>query len=749
MEMEKSILEVNETREYVKENYNKLKEEILRFFNRKSIHSQLNNIARFVLVERRPLNFKVNVEGGSYTDGENITVDVPWYMMDKSEEEILYELKANVGHEVEHINSSNFELLKKYMEEASDYLKDNFNINKNVAKHIAHDVFNSIEDGRIEKILVNRLKGYLKYIKVMRANWWKYQPVTGDDEYSDVTFAICTIATTGLYPNNWINIYTGSHAEEKVESVKDLIIDGINATTADHCFHICMKILKELGEYFADLLGKDEEKSDQLSQQNVQYEYTTSQGGSTSGQPLSNSTHFVPENDNKQSEKSNEEDSNDSKGGSSSNKSDEENSNKGSSSSDKSGEEENSTSQSKENSKNTSGESKDDKEESSSECTKGEHGSDEDEGNENLGNKDSSNDDTSSSNSDDDKNNDSLNDKNAGDDNKKIDDFMNSIADEIKDEMKKALDSAKKEEQREAKRQAEEEARKRASELTNEELDEIYEACKENNRINITFNRVEKGNNVLLPKEIKSQGKRLRKCLEEVLMNKKTETVRHRKRGIIDNNALWRMAMDDYELFKKKPNYDDSDYVFYILQDGSGSMEWKVDSKTKWSYACEASAIIEEGLKGLIPFKVVMFNSGYNESYHNIIKDFDDNSKHNQCYNAETNLSPDNGNKDGLSIRVATKELMKRNERHKVLIVLSDGKPSAYTNKEFGYADVRKAVKEARKEGIKVLSIYLEREEARKKEIEIYRKMYQQGIIACEPSKISTELIREVKKELI
>ena len=130
MEMEKSILEVNETREYVKENYNKLKEEILRFFNRKSIHSQLNNIARFVLVERRPLNFKVNVEGGSYTDGENITVDVPWYMMDKSEEEILYELKANVGHEVEHINSSNFELLKKYMEEASDYLKDNFNINK-------------------------------------------------------------------------------------------------------------------------------------------------------------------------------------------------------------------------------------------------------------------------------------------------------------------------------------------------------------------------------------------------------------------------------------------------------------------------------------------------------------------------------------------------------------------------------------------------------------------------------------------
>lgn len=738
MKKDKCILEVEETMNFVKEKYDELKQEILMFFNKKSIYSQLNGIARFVLVEPRDLNFKVNIEGGSFTDGKNVTVDVPWYMMDKSEEEILGELKANVGHEIEHINSSNFELLKKYMENASNYLKDNFDINKNVGKNIAHSVFNSIEDGRIEKILVNRLKGYLKYIKVMRANWWKYQPVTGDDEYEDAIFAICTIATTGLYPNNWGNVYDGTNAEEKIESIKHLIIDGINANTAEYCSDICMKILKELGEYFAELLGKDNEKSQKLSQQNMQYEYTTSQGGAGIGQRLPESAHFVSEDENKDKEddKNSKRDdnenntaSNDLSGKAKANKNKDREDDKGGNVNESI--KQNSCS----NGPNVEGEDESNKDKKSS----SESGNERD----NIEGEDNSSSNESNSEKRNRSNKEKIKDKS------KIDDFIKYFTEQIKEEMKNLLDTAKKEEIKNTKKKIDEDARRRLSELSENELDEIYEDSRENYPIEVVFNKVNTKNNLIVPTDVRMKGKRLRKTLEEILMNKKTETLRHRKRGIIDNNVLWRMSMDDYELFKKKTNYDDSDYVFYILKDGSGSMLNNDKNKTKWNHACESSAIIEEGLKGLIPFKVVMFNSSYDRCVHNIIKDFDDNSKENQCYNSMTNLQPDKGNKDGLSIRVATKELLKRTEKNKVLIVLSDGKPSAYKNKDFGYADVRNAVKEARKSGVKVLSIYLEDEKKREKEIDIYRKMYQQGIIACEPSKIGFELMREVKKQLL
>ena len=62
---------------------------------------------------------------------------------------------------------------------------------------------------------------------------------------------------------------------------------------------------------------------------------------------------------------------------------------------------------------------------------------------------------------------------------------------------------------------------------------------------------------------------------------------------------------------------------------------------------------------------------------------------------------------DGYNIRIAIKELEKRPERNKVLIILSDGQPSGYSNYYGKYAmfDVKQAVRSGRKAGIKIFNI--------------------------------------------
>lgn len=115
-----------------------------------------------------------------------------------------------------------------------------------------------------------------------------------------------------------------------------------------------------------------------------------------------------------------------------------------------------------------------------------------------------------------------------------------------------------------------------------------------------------------------------------------------------------------------------------------------------------------------------MYSSNYNFDififafYHfnnlfTYIKDFDDNIKNvNLIYTNYINeyITAGGANKDGANIRIATRELEKRNEKQKILFVLSDGMPSAYQyNGQFAIDDVKSGVKEARDEGIEIISI--------------------------------------------
>lgn len=873
--------------------------EITKYFNRESIYNQLAVSKKFLLPHKPKLQFELAVGVGSFYDGQRIVIGLPKYMIFSSFSEIFSCLKALLGHECEHGNSSDLIVLERYLNEVTSDLYIRRGLNKQLGEKVAHYIANSIEDGRIEKRLVNRLRGYLKHIKYFRGMWWKYQPVQGEDELSDFLFAICTIATTGLYPKDWTDHYKGSRAEENIEKVRNLIMKGINVQTQQGCCNICKELIAEIEDYIMELL-QDQNLMANLMQMMIEQDYNTNESNQSSAPSSSStSTHFRPEKKNQKQEqnqqnsqenstsqssqsqesnKSNDKEEGEGQGAGASNGQDndknstlneKDENNKGTSSnnsqnnkdedetqnlnSGSGSEEENGETAKGEDDNSSSGsgyeneeddkdenptsigngeckENQDNKEESDNSSSNTEDESEDDEVNpsnlnddeeevensdkeanqstnnqsdngeedseeegENRDNISNSQNDGESDNQSEDKNgegegdnsqesdseNQSSNSKsNQGNENsensknsedqdsqygKREDNYrdyttdgdlveqeLDQIRDEAIEEAQRALTTAKKEDEAEAKRQAQKDAEEKASSITEAELEEIIKNYKEDHVPSFRQKKFQNSTGKPLPTEIVREAKKLKKEIEEIFLNKKTFTSRHQKRGMLDTNALWQFGVKDYNVFQKKNNPTDTNYVFYILKDGSGSMMERVDgTATKWFYACKASAVLEEAIKDIIPFKVATFSSGYQDNMHYVEKEFNENPKVNKSWDFYHFFSPNNGNKDGHSIRIASTELMKRHEKNKVLIVLSDGLPSAYASRTFGTADVRSAVREARKNGVKVISIAFGSESHRKSAIDIYKAMYQNSIISCEPDKITNELVKVFKREII
>ena len=69
-------------------------------------------------------------------------------------------------------------------------------------------------------------------------------------------------------------------------------------------------------------------------------------------------------------------------------------------------------------------------------------------------------------------------------------------------------------------------------------------------------------------------------------------------------------------------------------------------------------------------------------------------------------LEPQDDNRDGVAIRVASERLMRRNQHQQFLIVFSDGEPSAFNYSQDGIIDTYEAVEMSRKFGIEVFNVF-------------------------------------------
>lgn len=255
----------------------------------------------------------------------------------------------------------------------------------------------------------------------------------------------------------------------------------------------------------------------------------------------------------------------------------------------------------------------------------------------------------------------------------------------------------------------------------------------------------------MLPYNLDAKGKSLKRKVEEIIRNKQIPDRRGMRSGSIDGTRLYKLIQSETTVFKKRGEKVKPDVAGFLLLDNSGSMG-NGPGSTRY-YACNALSVVEEGFKEFMPLKIAAFDSfGANHVNHEIIKDFEEvapcNLTHNFCVKGRTG----GRNKDGYSIRVATEQLLARPEKDKILIIASDGLPSSYSGAidgASGTEDVRNAVAEARKKGIKVVGMYMYHSGSDSRDFDQYQEMYREDYIMATMDDIEKELTRIMKKLFI
>lgn len=189
---------------------------------------------------------------------------------------------------------------------------------------------------------------------------------------------------------------------------------------------------------------------------------------------------------------------------------------------------------------------------------------------------------------------------------------------------------------------------------------------------------------------------------------------------------------------RNSEDFEAPELTVSLIIDGSGSM-WK--SRTQ--AAQKAAIILHEVLdNAMIPHRIAEFRSiTYSTAEHNILIDFK--SKANDKYTI-MKLDGKGGNRDGLALRWALKDILKQPQNDKIIIVISDGQPSAYENIQYALDDMKDVQKKAKTKKVSIIAIALEEEY-------IYQELkeYYKTILYCKDlEKLPETLAKIISKEL-
>src|SRR5699024_7237309 len=209
--------------------------------------------------------------------------------------------------------------------------------------------------------------------------------------------------------------------------------------------------------------------------------------------------------------------------------------------------------------------------------------------------------------------------------------------------------------------------------------------------------------------EIEPLKRKLAATIEKTIEHKKNLPTHNRMIGRLSQNLLPLVIDENPRVFYKKSQESrDVDAVFTLLIDCSASMHNKMEETKR------GIVLFHEVLNQLkIPHEIVGFwedattmNEREQPNYFHVIHSFTD-----SFYDINgakiMQLEPEEDNRDGFSIRVITEQMMERREKHKFLLVFSDGEPAAANYDENGIVDTHLAVTEARKKGIDVIGMFL------------------------------------------
>lgn len=244
--------------------------------------------------------------------------------------------------------------------------------------------------------------------------------------------------------------------------------------------------------------------------------------------------------------------------------------------------------------------------------------------------------------------------------------------------------------------------------------------------------------------------KELKKTIEKTIENK-TNAHSEKYYGRLHKKFHRIYTEKQPRMFYKKGNESkELDVVFHLLVDCSGSMYNKMEETKK------SVVLFHEALKSL---KVPHAISGFWEDASSAKTEYKPNVIH-EVITYKNSTSPSSGpeimqlreeedNRDGYIIRVVSEALAKRPEKHKFLLVFTDGEPSALDYHQDGILDTHEAVKLARKQGLEVIGIFIEEGEAKEETYQLMKNIYNHHFLVANHAEDLRLKIKPLLKKLL
>lgn len=244
--------------------------------------------------------------------------------------------------------------------------------------------------------------------------------------------------------------------------------------------------------------------------------------------------------------------------------------------------------------------------------------------------------------------------------------------------------------------------------------------------------------------------KELKKIIEKTIENK-TNANSDKYYGRLRKKFLRIYTEKQPRMFYKKgQESQELDVAFQLLVDCSGSMYNKMEETKK------SVVLFHEALKSLkIPHAISGFwedaSSAKPEDKPNVIHEV-------VTYKNSTlpNVGPEimqlreeEDNRDGYIIRIVSEKLAKRPEKHKFLLVFTDGEPSALDYQQDGILDTHEAVKLARKSGMEVIGIFIEEGEAKEATYQLMKNIYNHHFLVANHAEDLRLKIKPLLKKLL
>ena len=224
--------------------------------------------------------------------------------------------------------------------------------------------------------------------------------------------------------------------------------------------------------------------------------------------------------------------------------------------------------------------------------------------------------------------------------------------------------------------------------------------------------------------------------------------------GTIVPARLWKLGRsNDRKLFEREVKKDSSEFVVHVLIDASGSQRSRQGQVAIQAY------ILSESLSNVgIPHRVMSFCTFWDYTILHQFRDYDSDRKENG--NIFEYITSSN-NRDGLAIKAAGQGLTARDEEHKILIILSDGRPydvilnrpnarnpQPYQGK-YAVQDTGFEVRKLRNQGVCVLGVFAGEEKDLAAEKKIFGKdfAYIRNISGFSPV-VGRYLMKQLEKDI-